>query len=78
VELIEAFPFDSAPEYPIIDRGSNFSYEAIDTVKGFGSSPTGLALSPYLVSAASITDMTWPWPPRLASLKFKIRSAVKA
>jgi transposase InsO family protein len=38
-QLREAFPFDSAPEYLIFDRGANFNYEVIDTVMGFGIQP---------------------------------------
>ena len=35
----EAFPYDSTPRYPILDRGSNFNEEVIDTVKSFGIQP---------------------------------------
>jgi hypothetical protein len=35
-QLREAFPFDSAPEYLIFDRGSNFNTEVVDTINSFG------------------------------------------
>ena len=35
-QLREAFPYDSAPEYLIFDRGSNFNGEVIDAIKSFG------------------------------------------
>ena len=35
-QLREAFPYDSAPDYLIFDRGSNFNKEVIDTLKTFG------------------------------------------
>jgi putative transposase len=38
-QLREAFPFDSAPEYLIFDRGANFNYVVIDTLKDFGIQP---------------------------------------
>jgi transposase InsO family protein len=37
--LREAFPYDSTPRYLILDRGSNFNEEVIDTVKSFGIQP---------------------------------------
>lgn len=37
--LREAFPVDSAPEFLILDRGSNFNEEVVDTVKSFGIEP---------------------------------------
>ncbi len=37
-QLREAFPYDSAPDYLIFDRGSNFNKEVIDTLKSFGTS----------------------------------------
>ncbi len=38
-QLREAFPYDSAPDYLIFDRGSNFNKEVIDTLKSFGIHP---------------------------------------
>jgi putative transposase len=38
-QLREAFPYDSTPRYLILDRGSNFNEEVIDTVKSFGIQP---------------------------------------
>ena len=38
-QLREAFPYDTAPRYVILDRGSNFNEEVIDTVKSFGIEP---------------------------------------
>jgi len=38
-QLREAFPFDSAPDYLIFDRGPQFNYEVIDTMKSFGIQP---------------------------------------
>ncbi len=38
-QLREAFPYDSAPSYLIIDRGTQFNGEVIDTVKSFGIQP---------------------------------------
>jgi transposase InsO family protein len=38
-QLREAFPYDSAPDYMIFDRGSNFNEEVIETVKSFGIEP---------------------------------------
>jgi putative transposase len=35
-QLPEAFPYDSAPGYLILDRDASFNEEAIDTVKSFG------------------------------------------
>lgn len=34
-QLREAFPYNSAPEYLIFDRGTQFNGEVIDTIKGF-------------------------------------------
>ena len=38
-QLREAFPYDSTLRYLILDRGSNFNKEVIDTVKSFGIQP---------------------------------------
>ena len=38
-QLREAFPYDSTLRYLILDRGSNFNEEVIDTVKSFGIQP---------------------------------------
>jgi putative transposase len=38
-QLREAFPYDSAPGYPIFDRDSTFNAEVTDTVKSFGIEP---------------------------------------
>jgi hypothetical protein len=38
-QLREAFPHDSAPRYPIFDRGASFNQEVIDTAKSFGIEP---------------------------------------
>jgi putative transposase len=38
-QLREAFPYDSAPDYLILDRGPQFNYEVIETVKSFGIRP---------------------------------------
>jgi putative transposase len=38
-QLREAFPFDSAPSFLIIDRGPQFSSEVINTMKSFGIQP---------------------------------------
>lgn len=38
-QLREAFPDDSAPEYLVFDRGSNFNLQVIDTIKSFGITP---------------------------------------
>jgi transposase InsO family protein len=38
-QLREAFPYDSAPQYLIFDRGTQFNEELIDTVKIFGIKP---------------------------------------
>ena len=38
-QLREAFPYDSTPRYLILDGGSNFNEEVIDTVKSFGIEP---------------------------------------
>ncbi|MGA3264149.1 MAG: integrase core domain-containing protein [Terracidiphilus sp.] len=38
-QLREAFPYDSAPDYLIFDRGSDFNDEVIDTIKSFGIQP---------------------------------------
>ena len=38
-QLREAFPYDSAPDYLIFDRGAQFNEEVIDTVKSFGIKP---------------------------------------
>ena len=40
-QLREAFPYDSAPEYLIFDRGSNFNEEVVDTIKSFGIAAPG-------------------------------------
>jgi transposase InsO family protein len=38
-QLREAFPFGSAPDYLLFDRGPQFNYEVIDTLKSFGIQP---------------------------------------
>jgi len=38
-QLREAFPYDSAPDYLIFDRGTNFNSEVIETAKSFGIQP---------------------------------------
>jgi putative transposase len=38
-QLREAFPYDSAPQFLIFDRGSNFNAEVIDTIKSFNIEP---------------------------------------
>jgi transposase InsO family protein len=38
-QLREAFPYDSAPDYLIFDRGSQFNEEMIETIKNFGIQP---------------------------------------
>jgi transposase InsO family protein len=38
-QLREAFPDDSAPEYLVLDRGSQFNEEVLDTIKSFGITP---------------------------------------
>jgi putative transposase len=38
-QLREAFPDTTAPKYLILDRGSNFNAEVIDTIKSFGITP---------------------------------------
>jgi hypothetical protein len=38
-QLRDAFPYDSAPFYLILDRGANFSGEVLDTMKSFGIEP---------------------------------------
>jgi putative transposase len=38
-QLREAFPFESAPGYLILDRGANFNSDVIETVKSFGVQP---------------------------------------
>jgi putative transposase len=38
-QLREAFPFDSAPNYLIFDRGPQFNTEVIETVKSLGIQP---------------------------------------
>ena len=38
-QLREAFPYDAAPAYLILDRGSNFNNEVIDNMKCFGITP---------------------------------------
>jgi transposase InsO family protein len=38
-QLRETFPYDSAPDYLIFDRGSQFNLEVIATVKRFGIEP---------------------------------------
>ncbi len=36
LQLREAFPYNSAPKYPIFDRDSIFCTGVVDTVKSFG------------------------------------------
>jgi transposase InsO family protein len=38
-QLRETFPYDSAPNYLIFDRGVNFNEEVISTIKNFGIEP---------------------------------------
>jgi transposase InsO family protein len=38
-QLREAFPCDSAPDYLIFDRATNFDDEVVETMKGFGITP---------------------------------------
>ncbi len=38
-QLRETFPYDSAPNYLIFDRGVNFNEEVISTIKSFGIEP---------------------------------------
>ena len=38
-QLREAFPYDSAPEYLIFDRATNFSEEVVSAIKSFGIKP---------------------------------------
>jgi transposase InsO family protein len=38
-QLRDAFPYDTAPNYLIFDRGAQFNEEVIDTVKIFGIEP---------------------------------------
>ena len=38
-QLREAFPCDSAPDYLIFDRATNFGEEVVETMKSFGSTP---------------------------------------
>ncbi len=38
-QLREAFPYDSAPRYLILDRGSNFNEEVVNTIRSFGIRP---------------------------------------
>ena len=38
-QLREAFPYDSAPKYLILDRGPQFNTEVIDALKSFGIQP---------------------------------------
>ena len=38
-QLREAFPYDSAPQYLIFDRGANFNDEVVDTIKSFHIQP---------------------------------------
>ena len=38
-QLREAFPYDSAPNYLIFDRGACFNEEVVDTLRSFGVTP---------------------------------------
>lgn len=38
-QLRETFPYESAPRYLILDRGTNFNLEVINTVRSFGIEP---------------------------------------
>jgi putative transposase len=38
-QLREAFPYDSAPRYLILDRGASFNDDVVDTIKSFGIQP---------------------------------------
>ncbi len=47
-QLREAFPFDSAPKYLILDRGAHFNEEVVSRVKIFGIQPKRTSLrSPW-------------------------------
>lgn len=46
--VAEAFPYDTAPNYLIFDRGAQFNEEVIDTVKSFGIEPKRISFrSPW-------------------------------
>ena len=52
-QLREAFPYDSAPEYLVFDRGSNFNEEVIDVIKSFGVQPKQTSFrSPWQMGVA--------------------------
>jgi hypothetical protein len=38
-QLREAFPYDCAAKYLILDRASNFDTDVMDTIKSFGLKP---------------------------------------
>jgi len=38
-QLREAFPYDSAPRYLIFDRGCNFNFSVVETIRSFGIEP---------------------------------------
>jgi putative transposase len=47
-QLREAFPYDSAPKYLIMDREHTFNGEALGTLEGLGASPVRIAIrSPW-------------------------------
>ena len=47
-QLREAFPYDSAPKYLIMDREHTFYGEVLDTLEGLGASPVRIAIrSPW-------------------------------
>jgi putative transposase len=47
-QLREAFPYDSAPKYLIMDREHTFNGEVLDTLEGLGVSPVRIAIrSPW-------------------------------
>jgi transposase InsO family protein len=47
-QLREAFPYDSAPEYLIMDREHTFNGEVLDTLESLGVSPVRIAIrSPW-------------------------------
>jgi hypothetical protein len=58
-QLREAFPYDSAPGYLILDRASRFNADVIDAVKAFSqsepaSAARGKTASPSASSATAI------------------------
>src|ERR1700686_1653832 len=52
-QLRETFPYESAPNYLIFDRGTNFNEEVISTIKSFGIEPRRTSFrSPWLNGVA--------------------------